>query len=137
MKPNWEDLPKKLNVWTVRNTVMEDINTGEAIQHYSTNTHLRMFQKTHFKGDTWYRTESTANRDLDWAFKASSFGLPNEKAPSEPIIPPKKTLVSKASKSAQEEKNIFESLKSSAPTKDGEAGLNLGLFKKFFRRKHD
>lgn len=137
MKPNWEDLPKKLNVWTVRNTVMEDINTGEIIQHYSTNTHLRMFQKTHFRGETWYRTESTANRGLDWAFKASSFGLPNEKAPSVHKDFFEETLAPKVSNSAQKEKHSFESLKSSAPAKDGEAGLNLGFFKKFFRKKHD
>lgn len=81
---HWENLPKRLNVFTVRNATMRDLDTGKIIQYYSANTRLTVTQKTVDESGTYYRTDSAARNDLDWAFEASAFGLPNEKAPLAP-----------------------------------------------------
>ena len=84
MKIVWEDLPKPLIVFTVRNAAMRNLNTGKIIQQYSANTRINVAQKSVTEKGTFYRTSSAAHHNLNWAFEAPAFGLPNEKAPSAP-----------------------------------------------------
>ena len=84
MKYVWEDLPKPLNCFTVMNTAMVNLNTGKAIRHYSTNTKIVVVQKCVTPECTYYRTSEAEHHYLNYAFKASALGLPNEKAPSAP-----------------------------------------------------
>lgn len=83
----WEDTPKKLNLFTIRNATMRDLDTGEIIQYYSANTKISVVQKTQLDYTTYYRTASAKERGLNWAFEASAFGLPNEIAPPVPSLP--------------------------------------------------
>lgn len=80
MKYVWQDLPKPLNVFTVRGAAMINLNTGKAEQFYSANTKLVMYQKCVTPSKTYYRTYSAFHHSLNLAFEASAFGLPNEKA---------------------------------------------------------
>ena len=84
MKYSWQDLPKKKTVFTVRSATMNNLNNGKIIQHYSSNTRIDVVQKCVTEDNTYYRTESAAYNNLNWAFEASAFGLPNEAAPSVP-----------------------------------------------------
>ena len=84
MPLKWEDLPKKKSLFTVRNAVMTDLSTGKIVQHYSANTKIEVIQKCSTLNKTFYRTQSAAKQDLNWAFEASAFGLPNEHAPVAP-----------------------------------------------------
>lgn len=84
----WTDLPKPKNVFTVRNAVMKNLNTGEIIQHYSANTKIVVVQKCVTPDATYYRTETAKHHFLNYAFEASAFGLPNEEAPLEPSFHP-------------------------------------------------
>lgn len=88
MKYLWTDLPKPKNVFTVRNAVMRNLNTGEIVQHYSANTKIVVVQKCVTPDVTYYRTESARHHFLNYAFEASAFGLPNEEAPLEPSFHP-------------------------------------------------
>lgn len=81
----WQDLPKRLNCFTVRNAAMIDLNTKEIIRHYSANTKIAVVQKCVTPEGTYYRTAESALHGLDHAFKGTAFGLPDEKAPSAPI----------------------------------------------------
>lgn len=81
----WKDTPKPLNLFTVRNATMRDLETKKIIQYYSANTKISVVQKTQVGDTTYYRTASAKERSLNWAFEASAFGLPNEKAPSVPL----------------------------------------------------
>lgn len=84
MSTKWQDLPKKLNVFTVRNARMVNLNTGKVVQYYSANTRITVVQKLVTPEKTYYRTASAEQANLNWAFEAKDFGLPNEKAPSAP-----------------------------------------------------
>lgn len=88
MKCKWEDLPKKKTVFTIRSAAMKNLNTGKIVQNYSANTRIDVVQKCVTEDNTYYRTWSAAYNNLNWAFEASVFGLPNEAAPS---VPPDKT----------------------------------------------
>ncbi len=88
MKYIWEDLPKPMNCFTVRNATMRNLNTGEVVQHYSANTKIAVVQKCVTPVATYYRTESAKHHYLNFAFEASAFGLPNELAPSVPPLHP-------------------------------------------------
>lgn len=87
MKYIWQELPKRLNVFTTRNAFLVDLQTGKIVQYYSSNTRITLVEKCVTPEKTYYRTESSVRKDLDWAFEAAAFGLPNEEAPSAPQIP--------------------------------------------------
>ena len=84
MRCNWEDLPKPLSCFTTRNATMINLNTKRIIRHYSANTKIVVVQKCITSEGTYYRTASARHHYLNYAFKASAFGLPDEKAPSAP-----------------------------------------------------
>ena len=84
MKYEWQDLPEKKNLFTVKNTVMINLNTGKTVRHYSTNTKIVVVQKCVTPEKTYYRTYDAYYNYLNYAFEAEAFGLPNEKAPSAP-----------------------------------------------------
>ena len=141
MKYIWEDLPKPLNCFTVRNAEMINLNTGEPVSYYSANTKIVVVQKCVTPKCTYYRTREAAHHYLNYAFKASAFGLPNEKAPSVPFAsahsfkgnnPSSKKPVSRTLKTGKKTQN---NPKVAVP-KDGEAKQRGGWLKKIFRGKH-
>lgn len=140
MKYVWEDLPKPLNCFTVMNTAMVNLNTGRVIRHYSTNTKIVVVQKCVTPECTYYRTQDAAHHYLNYAFEAEAFGLPNEKAPSEPskksekdAVPTLRTpSVSRTSKPIKKQTSIQ---KATTP-KGGEEKGRLSWLKKLFRRKN-
>lgn len=108
---HWTELPKPLNVFTTRDTVMKNLNTGKIIQHYSANTRLTMAQKCVTPKGTFYRTRSAKEHGLNWAFEAAALGLPNEVAPSAPTtLPPTNSIgmqkESLAKSSAEKQKPV-------------------------------
>ena len=118
---HWTELPKPLNVFTTRDTVMKNLNTGKIIQHYSANTRLTMAQKCITPKGTFYRTRSAKEHGLNWAFEAPALGLPNEVAPSAPTTLPPTNSIGKqkdtlAKPSAEKQKSIQNI---THPTKDG------------------
>lgn len=82
MKYVWEDLPKPLNCFTVRSATMVNLNTGKIVSNYAANTKIVVVQKCVTPKGTYYRTNEAAHHYLNYAFRASAFGLPDEKAPS-------------------------------------------------------
>lgn len=82
MKYVWQDLAEKKNLFTVKNTVMTNLDTGKTVQHYATNTKIVVVQKCVTPEKTYYRTSDAAHNHLNYAFEAEAFGLSNEKAPS-------------------------------------------------------
>ena len=87
MKCEWKDLPKPLNAFTVRNATMINLNNWKPVQYYSANTRITLVQKAVTPKGTFYRTSSAEQNFLNYAFKASAFGLPDEYAP--PVLPTK------------------------------------------------
>lgn len=136
MRYEWKDLPKPLNCFTVRSARMINLNTGKTVSNYSANTKIVVVQKCVTPDKTYYRTDAAAHHYLNYAFEASAFGLPNEKAPSAPsstspnkIKPKTATRTKKAdSKTKTEPKNVL--------SKDGEAKHSNSWLKRFFRRKN-
>ena len=143
MKFTWQDLPEKKNVFTIRGAALIDLKTGKTIRSYLANTKLVVVQKCITPAKTYYRTASAALSSLDWAFEASAFGLPNEKAPLAPF-PESNPLglttdshksVSRTSPAKKQtakkkvEKNIYVEL-----PKSGEGEQRKHWFSKFFRR---
>lgn len=136
---DWKDLPKPLNCFTVRSAVLRNLNTGEIIRHYVANTKIVVTQKCVMPEKTYYRTSEAARHCLNYAFEASAFGLPNEKAPSAPRsrynslnkqihqhTPSSRTLP------VQKQKRS----KKAAASKDGETKQPRSWLKKLFRRNH-
>lgn len=141
MKYVWEDLPKPLNCFTVMNTTMVNLNTGKTVRHYSTNTKIAVVQKCVTPDCTYYRTSEAAHHYLNYAFKASAFGLPNEEAPSAHSSSSnslsKSTLNSKqpATRTQKPEKKQTSVQKTATP-KDGEEKRFGSWIKRIFRRKN-
>ena len=79
---DWKDLSKPLHCFTVRSAAMINLNNGKIVRQYSANTKIVVVQKCVMPECTYYRTREAAHNYLNYAFKASAFGLPNEKAPS-------------------------------------------------------
>lgn len=136
MKYEWKDLPKPINCFTVRSATMVNLNNGRIVQHYSANTKIVVTQKCVTPEKTYYRTRSAAHHYLNYAFEASAFGLPNEKASSEPSpISPRKENTgpslytpNRAIKQKPSEKRVRSK-------DEGGKGLSK-LVKKLFRRKN-
>lgn len=130
----WEDLPKSLNCFTIRNAAMMNLDNNKVIQHYSANTRITVVQKCMNEKGTFYRTNSAKQNGLNYAFEASAFGLPNEKTPPVPSTPFLKTheLESRTHHPVQNKKK--------SPTvvlpKGGEVRRHGGWLGKIFRRKN-
>lgn len=136
MKYNWENLPKPLNCFTVRNAVMVNLNTGKAVRHYATNTKIVVVQKCITPDGTYYRTSEAEQHYLNYAFMAADFGLPNETAP---LAHPSKFNSSNThsiDKSAPRTKLTSKTKNKSKTTssKSGERRLSKNWFKNIFRR---
>lgn len=82
---------------------MMNLETNKPIQFYSANTRINVAQKAIVGETTYYRTATAKEKNLNWAFKATDFGLPNEKAPLAPVIP-EHTFFSKNSISPKKQK---------------------------------
>lgn len=134
MKYAWEDLPKKLTTFTVRNATLRNLNTGKIVQNYSSNTRIDVVQKCVTDKGTYYRTSTAEYNNLNHAFSALDLGLPNENASSVPkdSSNSKEKVLATNSKTPLKTKRVP---KKSAP-KDEEASrrgfkkLVLGFFHK-------
>lgn len=140
MKYNWEDLPKPLNCFTVRNATMINLNTKKIIQYYSANTKIVVVQKCVTEKGTYYRTDSARHHYLNYAFEATALGLPNEVAPSVPshrsksssikhpkLRKPGNRTLSRTEKQTKDQKIVSP--------KDGGEKQSAGWLRKIFRRK--
>lgn len=141
MKFDWKDLPERKNCFTVRNATMRNLDTGKIIQYYSANTRITVVQKCVTETNTYYRTRYAVEQDLDWAFEASAFGLPNEAAPSVPSPKPN-SLGNKPTLHSTPSSRTLSSAKKQTPVqkvvlpKDGERRQHWGWLKRIFRRKN-
>lgn len=139
MKYNWEKLPKPMNCFTKRNAVMINLNNGKIIQHYSANTKIVVVQKCVTPEKTYYRTYSAYHHHLNYAFEASVFGLPNEKAPlapSSPKIPSKNTFKRKPESRTSKPARKINTKPKAVPPDNGAGERRGGWFKKLFGRKN-
>lgn len=140
MKYVWEDLPKPLNCFTVRNATMINLNTGKIIRHYSANTKIVVVQKCVTEKGTYYRTHEAYYHYLNYAFEASAFGLPNEKAPSAPRSKPnslkKHATYTHSAKNSRRPKAKQKPVQNAAVPKDGEGKRQRSWLKRLFRRKN-
>lgn len=129
IKYNWVQLEKPISVFTVRNTTMRNLNTGDIVQHYAANTKLMMYEKCVTEVGTYYRTLSAAHHYLNYAFEASALGLPNEFAPSAPTTAFSHKTPSRRTPSKKQK----DTPKAKAPNDGGEP--KLSFWKKLFRKK--
>lgn len=134
---DWKDLPKPLNCFTVRNAAMINLNTNKIVRNYLANTKIVVVQKCVMPEGTYYRTAEAAHHYLNYAFKASDFGLPNEKAPSAHSSKPN----SSGSTSHKSSTRISSSMKKQKSSKQvvsakgGEKRRPRSWLKRLFRRK--
>lgn len=133
MKYVWEDLPERKNLFTVKNTTMINLNTGEIVRHYATNTKIAVVQKCVTPDKTYYRTQDAVHNYLNYAFEAEAFGLPNEKAPSAPSAKSNPEKKSATRTQPTEKTNIYATFVS---PKSGEGKTHIGWLKRLFRRKN-
>lgn len=139
MRYVWEDLPKPLSCFTVRNATMVNLNTGKIVNNYSSNTKIVVAQKCVTPKGTYYRTSEAAYNYLNHAFRASAFGLPDEKAPSEHSTHTKPNSSNVKLKNRElahcRSKKTKKSPKA-IPPKDGEGEKRTGWLQRLFRRKN-
>lgn len=138
MKFVWQDLPKRQNCFTTRSAMMMDLDKRTAVQHYSANTKIVVVQKCVIPEGTYYRTETAKLKGLNWAFKASALGLPDEKAPSvHPTFGSQHRIsrkpVSRTSRPAKKKQKTIQKV---ASLKDGEVRRHGSWLKRLFRRKN-
>lgn len=139
MKCVWEDLPKPLSCFTVKNTTMVNLNTGKIVSNYSTNTKIVLAQKCVTENGTYYRTREAAFNYLNYAFKASAFGLPDEKAPSAPSTHNKPNSSNVKRKKSETRTPPTKKTKTGSTVvvpNDGEERRHNGWLSKLFRRKN-
>lgn len=138
MKLTWVDLPDRKNCFTVRDTVMLDLSTGKIVRHYSDNTKIAVVQKCVTPEGTFYRTSEAAQHRLNYAFRASAFGLPDEEAPSELSSTPNSHRndpckpASRTTRPAEKQKVTQKT----ASSKDGETKQPGRWRRNFFRRNN-
>lgn len=134
MKYLWKDLSGRMNCFTVRSATMIDLRTNKPVRYYSANTRITVVQKCNTDKGVFYRTEYAKEQGLDWAFKASAFGLPDEKAPSVPSDSPlsKSKPVNSHTKTGTKNKKSAER---KASSNDGGTRLKR-IFGKLIRRKN-
>ena len=139
MKYEWIDLPERKNCFTVRNAAMINLNTGKVVQSYLANTKIAVVQKCVTPEKTYYRTQDAVHHYLNYAFEASAFGLPNEKAPSEPsnekVSPNSNTT--KPTTRTHHSRTIKKqtSAQKIVPSNGGERRRFKRILSKIFRRK--
>lgn len=144
MKYEWKDLPKPLNCFTVRSATMVNLNTGKIISNYSANTKIVVVQKCVTEKGTFYRTREAEHNYLNYAFRASAFGLPDEKAPSVPSpksnslgqSPLKSKPAVRTPKPVEKQTPVKKSSNKASSPKGGEEKKRGGWLKKLFRRKN-
>ena len=130
-KLDWKDVPRPINAFTVRNATMRDLATGDIVRYYSANTKIVVVQKCVMEKGTFYRTQSAAQRGLDWAFEATALGLPNEIAPLAPA--PEKDdgdFPENTSSTPKEQKQKDDT---SEPPKSGEEARQRSFWGRLFR----
>lgn len=130
---DWEDLSGRMNCFTMRNAVMIDLKTRKPVRCFSANTRITIVQKCVTDNETLYRTEYAKEHGLDWAFKASAFGLPDEKAPSAPSNSP---LRNSAPEDSHTKPGIEKQkgVQNKALSKDGGTRLKSLIYKLLRRR---
>lgn len=139
MKYVWKDLPKPLSCFTVRNTTMVNLNTGKIVNNYSTNTKIVLAQKCVTENGTYYRTRDAAYNYLNYAFKASAFGLPDEKAPSAHSTttkPNSSDVKRKKSGTRTQPTKKTKNIPKTVASNDGGEQRHGGWLSKLFRRKN-
>lgn len=134
----WEDLENRGAMFTKRNASMVSLDTGKVIQQYSSNTRINVVQKAFYNGELYFRTATAKEKGLNWAFKASAFDAPNEKAPSAHSSKPNSLEPNTRNKGTsipfnQKKQTSYPKVVSS---KDGETKRLKTLFKSIFRRKN-
>ena len=129
MKYVWEDLPERKNFFTIRNAAMINLNTGKVVRNYLANTKIAVVQKCVTPKKTYYRTEDAVYHYLNYAFEASAFGLPNEKAPSAPSAESNSSNSHTNSKSKKQKVSAKKT-----PSEGGEKGQKRSWFSRIFRR---
>ena len=140
MKFKWEDLPKPLNCFTVRSATMVNLNTGKIVSNYAANTKIVVVQKCVTPTGTYYRTSEAEHHYLNYAFRASAFGLPDEKAPSAPSaksnsLSRQSTIPKPVSRTSKPAKKQTVAQKVATP-KGGEEKQPRNWLKRLFRRKN-
>lgn len=137
---DWKDLPKPLHCFTVRSASMINLNSGKIVRQYSANTKIVVVQKCVMPECTYYRTREAEHHYLNYAFKASAFGLPNEKAPSVPSSKPnsleKSTTNKKSVKRTPSPIKKQKAAQKVAQPKGGEAKRHINWIARIFRRKN-
>lgn len=141
MQYNWEDLPEKKNCFTVRSAAMINLDNKKVIRNYSANTKIVLVQRCITANGTYYRTGEATHNNLNYAFEASAFGLPNEKAPSAPSSRPSSlskhtTIISKSGARTNPKKKQKDVKKEVALPKGGEGRRTRSWLKRIFRRKN-
>lgn len=138
MKYNWVDLPKPLNCFTVRSATMVNLNTGRVVSNYAANTKIVVVQKCVTDKGTYYRTSEAEHHYLNYAFRASAFGLPDEKAPSVPTSSSNSLRKSTTKKPKSRTTSVKKqtSTKKTVSPKDGGEKRFGSWIKKIFRRKN-
>lgn len=135
----WKDLDKKVGIFTKRNATMVDLSNGAVVQHYGANTKINVVQETTIDDAKYFRTETAAGRNLDWAFKASDFELPPELASLEPSDKPLNnnfSIISNPYTSLNKNSSKMPKATKSEVVVLEEKKLSiLSAFKRFFRRK--
>lgn len=129
----WIDLPDRKSCFTARNTAMIDLDKDKVIQYYSANTKIAVVQKCVTAKGTFYRTETAKERGLNWAFKATALGLPNEKAPSVPTTISLNNISEPVTRTPNPAKKQKEA-KTVASPKDGETKQRRSWINRLFRR---
>ena len=118
---------------------MVNLNTGKIVSNYSTNTKIVLAQKCVTENGTYYRTREAAFNYLNYAFKASAFGLPDDEAPSAPSTTTKpnssNVKLKKSGTRTQPTKKTKNTPKTVA-SNGGEKQRHGGWFSKLFRRKN-
>lgn len=138
MKCEWKDLPKPMNCFTVRGTTMVNLNNGKIVSNYAANTKIVVVQKCVTPKGTYYRTQEAAHHYLNYAFRASAFGLPDEKAPSAPSSEPN-SLGKPISDTKQTARKSAEKINTKSKvelSKGGEGARHENWFTRLFRRKN-
>lgn len=136
MAHEWKDLQGRMNCFTVRNASMVDLKTRKPIRTYSANTRITIVQKCVTDKGTFYRTAYARDNGLDWAFRASAFGMPDKKAPSVPSVSPlskSKPVNLHTTKSGSKKQKDTQN---KAKSKGGETKPKLSWLKKIFGRKN-
>lgn len=134
----WKDLDGKVGIFTKRNATMVDLSNGTVVQYYGANTKINVVQETTIDDARYFRTETAAGRNLDWAFKASDFELPTELA----SLGPSKDHLNESSydkKPHSENKTKIspkkqESSKSEERISEDRKWSLVSAFKRFFRK---